>query len=347
MTSILMSAVYICAKTGGLLIKLMMLCITVLMLMPAAFGEEKFEPTLIWDNKLNSSISAGAMSSNGNLMAFGHPSGLIQVFNRTFDILWSSWTDDAVQSVGLSFDGRYLARGSGTKLAFYDREELKWTEESGYVRDVAISGKGRFISAGVGSEVKLFDITGELIKKFSLQSAVESVSISNDGGTIAIGDQSLVYLYDKEDGVLWSYSLGDPVFDTAISFGGEFIVAGTKSGYIYLFSRRGKLLWARSVDTSPIYTVTVSRDAKYVAVGSGGELIIFDREGDALWIRKSSHVLWTGMPSGGQSLAVVSERRSVSLFNFPDTTPLSVEITAPANGSIVSGVVDVTVTRRG
>ncbi|MEE8402407.1 MAG: DUF1616 domain-containing protein [Candidatus Hydrothermarchaeaceae archaeon] len=322
--------------------------ITVLLLIPPVVAAGEFEPSLVWENELNSSISSAAISPGGDYLAIGYYDNLVQVVNRTFDLLWFNRTEDAVRSMAFSSDGRYLVLSSGSELAFYDRWNLTWSKKDrGFVRDVAISGRGRFIAAGTGSSVVLMDRFGEVVQTFSTSTAVESVAVSSDGRFIAGGDQDSIYLFDRQGGGSWSYNLGGAVYDIAVSPDGGYIVAGSRDGYVYLFSRGERLLWANSLGTSPVYSVAVTPEAGYVVAGSREGLFLLGQDGEILWTRDAGHVMWVGMPSGGVGLAAVSGRRHVSLFSFPDTTPLSVEITAPANGSRVSGIVDVTVRRRG
>ncbi len=322
------------------------------MLIPPAAAAGQFEPVLVIEKEMNFSISTAAISSGGNSFAIGHYNGLVLIFNRTFDISWQEWTEDAVRSMALTSDGRYLVLGSGRVTALYDKGNLTWKNDLGFVRDVAISNRGRysadkFIAAGTASGVIYMDRSGDVVQTFTTNTAVESVAVSSDGRLIAAGDQGSVYLFDRQNGTSWSYQLNDVVYDIAISPEGSYIVAGTRGGYIYLFTSSGKLLLADVLGISPVYSVAVTDKAGYVAAGTGDGIFLLARNGEVLWTYYTSDVLWVGMPAGGQSLAAVSGRRNVSIFRIPDTTPLSVEIAAPANKSRVSGIVDITLRRTG
>jgi uncharacterized membrane protein len=303
----------------------------------------EFEPALIWQKELNSSISAMALSPDGNYVAVGYYDNLIQLFNGTSDLVWQNRTRDVVRGIALSSYGKYLVVGSGGDLILYRDGNLTWKKDLGFVKDVSISGNGRFIAAGTTSGVAYLNRWGKLVRAFNTTTAVESVAISSDGGLIAAGDQDSVYLFDAQ-GTVWTYRLDDIVYAIAVSPGGDYVAAGTRGGFIYLFAKDGKLLWANNLDAS-VYDVAAAREAAYVAAGNSDGISLFGRDGETLWTYYGRCSVGVGIPPQARSLASGFGDGSILLFRIPDTTPLSITITEPADGSRVSGIIDVIVKR--
>jgi uncharacterized membrane protein len=299
----------------------------------------EFEPALIWQKELNSSISAMALSPDGNYVAVGYYDNLIQLFNGTSDLVWQNRTRDVVRSIALSSYGKYLVVGSGGDLILYRDGNLTWKKDLGFVKDVAISGNGRFIATGTTSGVAYLNKWGKLVRAFNTTTAVESVALSSDGGLITAGDQDSVYLFDAQ-GAVWTYRLDDIVYAIAVSPGGNYVAAGTRGGFLYLFAKDGKLLWANNLDAS-VYDVAITREAAYVAAGNSDGISLFGGDGETLWTYYGRRSVGVGIPPQTRSLASGFGDGSILLFRIPDTTPLSITITEPADGSRVSGIIDV------
>jgi len=326
--------------------------ITVLVLsflsMPVVAGLET-EPALIWEVQFNSSISAMAFSPDGNHIAVGCYDGSIRVFNRTFDLVWSGESDEAIRAVSISSRGRVLT-ASGSTLRLYEPEGSVWKGDLGFIKDASISGNSRGVAAANSTTVTYIDTAIKPIPKgtytFSTESPLESIASfatsSYRTWLVAAGDQEAVYLFSRR-GLLWSYPVHERVTDVAISPDGGYVAAGTDGGYVYLFDKEGYLLWSRGVG-SRVYSLSVSREAGYVAVGSGEGILLINTDNDVVWTAYTGPVVAVGISSGGDRIAAASGR-TVALFKVPDTTPLAIEIVSPEDGSTVSGRLKIDVKR--
>lgn len=140
--------------------------------------------------------NAVAVSPSGSHIAIGLAAtgdeGLIQVFDKSGDLLWSDTTDSVVSDVYFSPDGKNLVSGTNNGLRFYDMQgNLLWTrQETFYSRFSAdyIIGTSPVEYHYV---LKIMDYSGKIISEFEIASAIRDVAITSDSGMIVVGTKGI------------------------------------------------------------------------------------------------------------------------------------------------------------
>ena len=312
----------------------------------------EFEPKQVWQEPMNSTVSALALSPDGRALAVAGFDGTVFVFNRSNQIEHSFSLDNPVKALSLSTGAGRVLASTASKVVVYEKNVSLWTRDPGFVKDASLSANGRGIAYGVGRTVTYIDTAVEDEKKathtFTTGSTVESVSSyatrKSRTWLVAAGDQNSVNLYGPA-GSLWAYPIGDVVYDVAISPDGKFVASGTKGGRVYLFDSGGSLLWTDNLG-EPVYFVQVSQEASFVvAAGRSKVVLIGGAEGGVLWGYQGTGIGGVGLSSTGSRLAVAEENRIV-VFSVPSKDallPLSIEIVSPLDGAAVSGLLELRV----
>ena len=199
-----------------------------------------------WSYATNDEIESVAISGDGASIVAGSSDESIYVFDKDSSVPeWTYDTGDWVETVDISSNGEYICANTWDKLFFFERDsnDLQWSYES--VDEMAISGDGRFITAGGwDGMVHLFDrSSGDPLWSFFTLEGVESVDISENGNYILAGNDegkdeaSIVFLLDRENGEpLWQYVTGEEVNEVSISGNGSFMTVGSDENRVYLFT---------------------------------------------------------------------------------------------------------------
>ena len=192
----------------------------------------EFEPKQVWQEPMNSTVSALALSPDGRALAVAGFDGAVFVFNSSNQVEHSFSLDNPVKALSISSGGTRVMASTASKIVVYEEGLLFWTRDPGFVKDASLSGNGRGIAYGVGRTVTYIDTVIEDEKKathrFSTDTPVESVSAHASSSfrvwLVAAGDQNSVNLYGPE-GPLWTYPIGDVVYDVIISPDGKYVAA--------------------------------------------------------------------------------------------------------------------------
>ncbi|MDP6534692.1 MAG: PKD domain-containing protein, partial [Candidatus Poseidoniia archaeon] len=208
-------------------------------------------------------------------------------------------------------------------------KEPVWSYQTGdYVRSVAISADGEYITAGSSDDkVYLFDKDSSTpLWNYSTGGAVRAIAISADGEYIAAGAfGDKVYLFDKDSSTpLWSadpIGLGGIYSSVTISADGEYITTGSGSGWVYLFGKNSSTpLWS----VHPVglgVDVAISADGEYIAAGN--KVNLFNRDNSTpLWSYTTENLYSVAISPDGEYIVAGSGDDKVYLFGKDNSTPI-------------------------
>jgi len=301
---------------------------------------------MLWEGEVNMSVSALAVSPDGGYLAVGGFNGLVQVFNRSFDVVWEERLGQSVRSLSLSTRGERLLASTGAETRLYEGGGVIWEAGEGFVKSASLSGNGRGVAYSVLNSLTYVDTVikgGKGVYTYQLGSVVESVSSFATSSyrvwLAAAGDQRGVELYSR-DGFLWRRELDERVSSIALSRDGKVVAAGTESGVVHLFDKAGALKW--SVRTSwPVSSLSVSREGGYTLVGGEGGAALIDSDGRVIWsYNGGERVVLAALSAGGNRLAIAAGNK-LQVYNVPELKPPFLELTSPVEGEEVSGVLEV------
>lgn len=128
-------------------------------------------------------------------------------------IIWSVKTLSEVNSVAISFDGKYITAGTNNGLIYIisqTGEILCKSKRNDGVINVKINPDGNYIVAGSREGgVYLISNIGQQLWKSLDDKGIYSVSISQDGTLIAAGSLDRIYLISNNGKNVWTYQTFD------------------------------------------------------------------------------------------------------------------------------------------
>jgi len=141
------------------------------------------------------------------------------------------------------------------------------------------------------TNIYLFDGSGSLLWKRSIEKESWAVDIAFDGSKIASGSHGgKVYVWDRDGNLLWTVDVGpEPVREVKFSHNGKYLAFGPTPegrGYVGLYdAETGKLLWSYETGDH-VREIEFTVDDRYVAVSStDGYTYLFTIDGKLLWKR--------------------------------------------------------------
>jgi WD40 repeat protein len=297
------------------------------------------------------------------------------------ELFWSYTAGGTVTGVAISDGGNYTAAASSDGYLYFlnKSKKLMWrvqTEDTPL--KVAISSDGSRVYVGDGSNVYLYNKTGDEQWGFLVGDEIVDLVVTPSGDRIAVGSLNRhVYLLNDEGGILWKYRTNAPVISVAISSDGKYIAAGTSGSITYMLNRDGNLLWEhisrRSIDGVGILGGRVVSGERYLTfledgnrVGSysgvvcditgiettanGEHALVGCEDGEVYFLDSSKKKQWSYdakktsrdssiSPKG--DYAAVAGGNTVYILKSPDIAPPIVEITNPEEGESVSGIIKI------
>ncbi len=254
-------------------------------------------------------------------------------------LVWQNNTGNAVQSVAMSSDGKYIAAGSGTTnnsvyLFNGSSSNRIWKYPAGgIVHSVAISSDGFYVVAGSeDNKVYLFNRTsgGTLEWSYTSPSSINSVDISSDGSYLVAGgdDKKVLFFERTSPTLLWNYATKGAITSVAMSSDGNYIAVGTSSKEIFLFDRTIAALkvpiWSINA-TNAINQVVISSDGSYIAAGSDDHRVYFCSRSSSipLWSADANDaVLSVSISSSGNYIAAGTANNEVYLYEKSSSSEL-------------------------
>lgn len=244
------------------------------------------------------------------------------------DLIWSRSSRPQLLMMVLSIFTLYIfVKGAEGETA----GEPLWTFQTDESLDtVALSSDGRFIATG-GSEgiVYFFQQTSkEPLWNYTTNGTVTSVALSVDGQHLVVGSSDFcVYYFDTAfDEPVWSYETDGRVLDVDISASGEHLVAGSRDGTVYGFENSRSYPNSNFSTGDEVLSVAISTDGQYFASGTDGETNNLFFFGWNSWspdwyFDAKGRVTSMDLSDTGNFLAIGAETRSY-LFNTSSNVPL-------------------------
>ena len=250
-----------------------------------------------------------------------------------------SWKNTTVSGiydakVEISLDGNYIiARWDSTPnvtLFKQDSNATVWMyENTANIRDIAISGDGKYIVVCNNTHVICLNNSIETPKTelwtFDVGTGCE-VDISLTGDYIcAINDTSnqSVFLLNSSGQVEWIHNVGTNIHDIAISGDGRHVIIGEDNGYVFLFNTtdymQGIPMWSDDMG-GLIDMVAISDDGNYaLAVDDPNTIHFFNttdyEQGVPMWTYTTSAFIEDlGISSNGHRIQV-TDRDYMNYFN--------------------------------
>ncbi len=183
---------------------------------------------------------------------------------------------DAVTCIDLSPDGWYAVSGSKDRTiriwSTHSKECLLTFELDADLMSVKFSPEGRYIAAGIGNTVKIWNIEeSKLVMVLEgHEDVVTSIDISLDGRLIISGSKDHnAKLWDIESGRCLTTLKGHTAEITAVAFCPDcrHVFSGGSDGSVNIWnvsSGSGRMLWQKGV----IRSLAVDANGEYLLVGT-------------------------------------------------------------------------------
>lgn len=329
-------------------------------LVPAAAGAEASYHGI----STGSIVNDAAITADGRYMVAGTGSGSIVCLQRDGTVPWNVSADDAVTAVAVADAGEYVAAGTGRGdvLLFDGNGDWPegrssstegagggryWTKSvAGSVRDLALSGDGRYLAVG-SDRITLFDYRGDEEWDLAMQRGsrsggtppyVTSVAFTNDGNYIVAGSSSGDILFmNRQGNLIWEGLARGAVTAVDVSRDGSVVAAGGRDRALQVYGRAGGLPWALPTG-APILALALSGDGRFVVVGKEGGDVDFYRQNDKLlWKdRTGSDVLTVDISRRGGTVAAGTAGGTVHLWNNNGDELWSFDAGAAVNAVAIS-----------
>ncbi len=245
------------------------------------------------------------------------------------EIVIQSGHTNAVNSVAISADGKYIVSGSwDNTVRLWDlatgKEIRRFEGHTSIVNSVAISADGKYIVSGSGDNtVRLWDMaTGKEIRRFAGHTeSVYSVVISADGKYIVSGSgDNTVRLWDRASGKETRRFEGHTgaVTSAAISADGLHIISGSLDNTVRLWGMAaGQEIRRFEGHTGWVSSVAISADGNYIVSGSWDKTV-------RLWDTATGKELrrFDGHTSGVNSVAISADGNYIVSGSLDNTVRL-------------------------
>lgn len=288
---------------------------------------------------LGGGIRSIGVSPAGEYVVVGTEDGYVHLFNKSLKTEWSKKLVGPVLTVSTSANGEFTVAGDESYIYLLNKTSgLLWDRGKligDNVRDVEISNQGEYVAVGSSNRfLYLFDRDGMLWRK-ELDSAVQGVGISPPGDYIAAGTaRGTAYLFRKNGEPAWERNLNQYISDVAML--GEKVLVASKIAYAL---SNGEVAWDYYPD-SEATSIGASPNGEIVAIGTKDRVHLASGGGKTLFKYSPGEVL-TDMAVIDDSI-VTATGGEIRVLKLPDVEPPEVSITAPVNGSRVSGVITIT-----
>ncbi len=241
---------------------------------------------MLWQKEARP-ISTIAIDASQNLLAAGTRDGVLWVFSKAGDVLWTYSNYEEIDQVVVPPDSSCVIFTDYHRNLTCVREgEVVWSKqvegiyEGGSNRIMACSPDSSYFvyrSEEGGSKMVASTLEGKEIWSVPLESELRSVAITSDGTAIIAGCHGAVYKSTSAGTLVWKIDVGADNECIAVTPEAEYIAVGSVSltSQLIVISGEGEVLWkARSGDN--IFAVTISPNGKYVVFSNRlGKLFIY------------------------------------------------------------------------
>ncbi|MBY8992168.1 MAG: WD40 repeat domain-containing protein [Candidatus Lokiarchaeota archaeon] len=259
---------------------------------------------------------------------------------------WIYRTDNYINDLDISTNGRYLTVGTYDRLYLFDTFENKllWDKylQALHVGSLSMSSDGNFFVAGVSINapngkgyVYYFDSNSSTpLWAYRTSILRPPVSISSDGEDLAAIYHlyTLVVLKNTNSTPVWNYTTDiKRIGAFKMSSDGSYVVFGISSGKAYLMNNSNipskRSVWDYSTG-SEVRSVAISSNNEYIAVGSKDNAVyLFDKFKSALkspiWqYTTQGEIISVEFSSDEKFLVVTSTDDRIYYFGTNSSIPL-------------------------
>jgi len=257
---------------------------------------EEVQPS--WNYPVDTNILHVGMSTSGKeiVCSAGYS---VYFFNDEGKLLWRRDTGGAIDSLGISADGKYVVASSKDQNIYCYRNDSNPLWKYGIkvpVTGASVSGAGKTIIAANPPDalqkppgeprgfIYLISTEGTVLWHKGTRGQVTSVTISNDGKYVMAGDDShRLYVYNDTGELQWTYDTGNmtPTYLDS-SARGDFLLMGGDENLINIFDKNRTLIWEYE-SKLPLQSLAISGTGRYICMAYGGNAFFFDNEGNQIW----------------------------------------------------------------
>ncbi len=167
------------------------------------------KPSLAWSREEVDSFGDLDVSRDGSLIgaAIGKSA---RIYDARGNELEKYNLNNTITALALSSDGNQIAAGTGNKVIVLKNRSIIWTYTAPEtITALALSSDGNQIAAGTGNKVIVLDVVGKnLTRNFSFSGKITSISPTEDFKEIVISTNESVNLYTDGE-LLWKRSAFD------------------------------------------------------------------------------------------------------------------------------------------
>jgi len=258
------------------------------------------------------------------------------------------------EQVEISKDGNYIVarwwNNPNATLFKKDSNATVWIYEGiGNIKDVAISGDGKYIVLCNGSHVICLNNSMETQKTalwtFDGGEDISFVDISYTGDYISFDNHSLVggnsdvVLLDKNGQIEWVYNNVNQIYGLAISADGRYVIASDDDAHVHMFNTtdydQGIPMWTYNAGNLGNY-VAISDDGNYAVAADAGNTVDFFNttdydQGIPMWTYTTANIVADlAISSDGKNIVVCLDNNilyfnnsfsavpKIPMWNYPD-----------------------------
>jgi WD40 repeat protein len=234
------------------------------------------------------------------------------------------WGYRPARAAALSYDGKRVVLGEGTKLAVYDNKGVEnWTRNmDGFVKAIAISPNGSFIIAvdDKGNYLS-WNKDGDYVARITNDTPSAIAYSPSTNLIVALTERGLRF-YDRKLEEVW-YDNRTESRDQFVSISGDgstVIVAGYNQ--VASYKSDGTLNWRSEVTRDPIIDMDCSFDCSVIIVGSQDkEVVAIDKHGAVRWRYATGQwVNAVGVSRDGSVIAAGGIDRTLTVLDRSGTT---------------------------
>lgn len=265
-----------------------------------------------------------------------------QLYSQNAQLVIPKGHADAVTSLSITSDGKYLISGSRDRTArLWDLKgnEIIYYPTQEEVQSATVSSDGKWVSIGsTDGQVRLLNTTGEVLKTFSHhRNFVNAVAFSRQGNLIASASDDktatvIDYVNNKTVKVSHSGAVRDVSFDAQ---GKQFLTASADKTTV-LWSPTGARVKTYGGHSAGVNKARMSAHGEYIVTCGDDKLaILWGKNGNEIRrIKHSDKVTACAIAADNQTIVTGSFNGEVKVWNATQNNILTVNTKGPGLSSI-------------
>ncbi len=240
---------------------------------------------VLWDVTVNGRLNTTAINGDGDRIAFGSSSNVLEVYDASGSRLWEFEAENSILGVDITSDGLWTAAASedrNTYLLDADGQAVWEFKAPRSANNVAIADDGSFLAVTANDRsVYGLDEAGTLLWQDTDGTNVRAVDIygTGDNARAVVGtDGSRLTIYSRSGQALLQAFLDYAISDLAVTANGARIAVGTTDGTVTLVhGGNGSIVWEASVG-APVERIALTQNGQNIlaATNTGRALLLND-----------------------------------------------------------------------